>query len=239
MKKILTSTLLAATVLGAGLVVSGSASAADVSTATTDGSVTFVPGSGTKPIDPNPNPTDPGDPGDGGIGEGGTGQTGPLAIVYATKAVSFGLDESKDGNYAVSETVPVSAETQELKGSNFISLQVGDVRGTSVGWRLKVSGNQLTSAKYGELKGARLSFEEGENTLVSGTKGTEAVSVPVDNVFDEAGSTVLSATAGKGAGLNADKIHARSMTLTIPAVAAQADTYKTTLNWSLEDGPVA
>lgn len=237
MKKILTSTLLAATVLGAGLAVSGSASAAgtETSKASTNGSVTFVPGEGTDPVDPT-NPVDPTDPGDGGGGE--TGDKGPLAIVYATKAVNFGLDETKDGQYAVSQTVPVSAKSQDLKGSNFISLQVGDVRGTSAGWTLSVSANQFTSAKSGELAGATLLLGEGTNVLAGGATGTPAVAAQVDNAIG-AGGTVLSAAPTTGAGLNADKIRADKMTLTIPAGSAQTDTYTTTLNWSLSDTPGA
>ena len=52
-----------------------------------------------------------------------------------------------------------------------------------------------------------------------------------------AGGTVLDAGAGKGAGLNADKIRADKMTLTIPAGSAQAEAYTTTLNWSLSAVP--
>ncbi|CAM2895483.1 WxL domain-containing protein [Dellaglioa algida] len=239
MKKILTSTLLAATVLGAGLAVSGSASAADSNstipdTANTAGSVTFVPGEGTNPIDPNPTDPDPTDPGDGGGGE--TGHNGPLAIVYATKAVSFGLDESKDGNYAVSKTVPVSAKAQELKGSNFVSLQVGDVRGTSAGWTLSVSANQFKSVKSGDLVGAALFLGEGDNEFVGGAAGKAATAHELKDAVG-AGGTVLDAGAGKGAGLNADKIRADKMTLTIPAGSAQAEAYTTTLNWSLSAVP--
>lgn len=235
MKKILTSTLLAATVLGAGLAVSGSASAAgtETSKASTNGSVTFVPGEGTDPVDPT-QPEVPTDPGDGNTG--GTDDKGALAIVYATKAVSFGLDETKDGIYTVSKTVPVSAKAQELKGSNFVSLQVGDVRGTSAGWTLSVSAKQFKSATSGDLAGAELTLGKGDNVFVGGVADKAAVAGEVKNVIKD-GGTVLSAAAGTGAGLNADKIHATDMKLTIPAGSAQAEAYTTTLNWSLLDTP--
>ncbi|MDK1717504.1 WxL domain-containing protein [Dellaglioa algida] len=236
MKKILTSTLLAATVLGAGLAASGSASAADgkeTSKASTNGSVTFIPGSGVDPVDPT-KPEVPTDPGDGN--NGGTEDKGPLAIVYATDKVSFGLGKIEDKKYVFESKVPVSAKSQDLQGSNFISLQVGDVRGTSAGWILSVSADQFTSPTYGELGGATLTLGEGENVLTGSATGTAAVSAKVDNVIG-AGGTVLSAAPTTGAGLNADKISANNMTLTIPAGSAKVDTYTTTLNWSLKDVP--
>ncbi|MHC9533416.1 WxL domain-containing protein [Dellaglioa sp. L3N] len=222
MKKVLTSALLSATILGAGLAVSGQVSADKVpDPATTTTGVQFKAGDDETvipPVDPT-KPTDPTDPGDGG-----TGNTGTLAIIWATKAISFGTENE------------IKTTEDVLKSDKDVAVEVGDVRGTDVGWNLSVKSDQLTGDK-GELKGAVLSLDAGSNVVASGTSAPATT----DELKDTTTSgVVLSAVEGTGAGVNVNTIAKDGVKLTVPAGSAEADVaYSSTLTWTLASGPKA
>ena len=224
MKKVLTSALLSATILGAGLVISGNVSAADAikGAATTTG-VQFVADDGSQvipPVDPT-DPTKPVDPTDPG-----TGNEGNLAIVYATKAISFG-----DKNV-------ITASTVNLKADKDVVVEVGDVRGTNAGWDLSVKSDQLTDGKTNTLTGAQLGLAAGKNVVANG--GTSVAATTAALADTTTGAVVLSAAKDAGSGINVDTIAKDGVTLTIPAGIAKADVaYASTLTWSLAAAPVA
>ncbi|KRK45458.1 WxL domain-containing protein [Dellaglioa algida] len=224
MKKVLTSALLSATALGAGLVISGNVSAADAikGAATTTG-VQFVADDGSQvipPVDPT-DPTKPVDPTDPG-----TGNEGNLAIVYATKAISFG-----DKNV-------ITASTVNLKADKDVVVEVGDVRGTNAGWDLSVKSDQLTDGKTNTLTGAQLGLAAGKNVVANG--GTSVAATTAALADTTTGAVVLNAVKDTGSGINVDTIAKDGVTLTIPAGIAKADVaYASTLTWSLAAAPVA
>ncbi|MHC9536549.1 WxL domain-containing protein [Dellaglioa sp. BT-FLS60] len=221
MKNVLTSALLSATILGAGLAVSGQVSADKVpDPATTTTGVQFKAGDDNTvipPVDPT-NPTDPTDPGDG------TGNSGALAIIWATKAISFGTENE------------IKTTEDVLPADKDVAVEVGDVRGTDAGWNLSVKSDQLTGDK-GELAGAVLSLDAGSNVVASGTSAPATT----DELKDTTTSgVVLSAAKGTGAGTNVDTIDKAGVKLTVPAGSAEAGVaYSSTLTWTLASGPKA
>ncbi|MHC9533415.1 WxL domain-containing protein [Dellaglioa sp. L3N] len=225
MKKVLTSTLLSATILGAGLVVSGNVSAAGNAdgSASTDASVSFIPGDPTKPIDPvdptNPtDPTDPGDPGD-------TGNTGNLAIVYATDAISFGTDL----------TIPTSKATT-VNAIDMLSLEVGDIRGTNAGWELDVAASDFVAKNGDVLTGAKVELGKGDVSVVDAAEGVKTA-VSTGLTENDKAQAVLTAKDGIGSGITVDNIKKTDISLTIPTGVAKAESYSSTMNWTLKDAP--
>ncbi|MHC9536550.1 WxL domain-containing protein [Dellaglioa sp. BT-FLS60] len=236
MKKILTSALLSATILGAGLAISSHVSAAtDPQSEKTDGSVTFEAGTDpTKPVDPTDPDVDPGD-GDPDGGDGGTGETGPLEIAYATKTVSFGTDKTVgDGSQDNAPIVKISSAKQTLYANHYVAVEVADTRGTAAGWTLNASASDFTNDDE-VLKGAELTFAPGTVTVANG--GDQATAAKADTVVKT--GTALSAVAGKdkGVGLTVDKIAAADATLTIPAGSAKVGKYSAFVTWTLTDTP--
>ncbi|WP_409021977.1 WxL domain-containing protein [Dellaglioa sp. P0083] len=223
MKNVLTSALLSATILGAGLAVSGSVNAADMTPASTATGVQFKAGDEGQvipPVDPT-DPTNPTDPGD----NGNTGNSGNLAIIYATKAISFGTENE------------ITANTVNLTSDKDVAVEVGDVRGTNAGWTLAVSSKQLANADESEkLDGAAISLGAGAVSVGNGSTAKHAVSSAIGDTTTS--GVVLGATAGAGAGINVDNIKNTDVKLTIPAGVAKADiAYASTLTWTLSDTP--
>ena len=236
MKKILTSTLLSATILGAGLVVSSNVNADNVKEgAQTKTAVQFVEGTGpidpVDPTDPENPPVDPSNP--------GTGNPGPLSIVYATKDISFGMDNK------------ITAAGYSIKAHDDIAVEVGDIRGNNKGWALSVKSDQFSDGATTNpqvLKGAVISFVAGESFVAN--NDTSLAATTVDVIDTTVGGVPLKADGvvkegahkgeTQGAGLNVDTIAKEKITLTIPANSAAADVaYKSTLNWTLSDVAVS
>ncbi|MDK1717503.1 WxL domain-containing protein [Dellaglioa algida] len=233
MKKLLTSTLLSATVLGAGLAVSSNVNAADQAPkpASTNTSVQFVKGTG--PI----GPVNPTDPGDGGGGE--TGNGGALSIVYATKDLSFGADNE------------IGTGVLTLHGDKNVVLQVGDIRGNNAGWALSVKSDQLSDGDKTNpqvLGGAKISFSSGTGSSDVANGGTSVAATK--NRLDDTtvGGVVLNAVGvikdgdhkgeNQGSGINVDTIKKDEITLSVPSTSVTAGVaYKSTLNWTLSDVP--
>lgn len=223
MKNVLTSALLSATILGAGLAVSGSVNAADMTPATTTTGVQFKAGDGTAipPVDP----TDPTKPVDPGNNDNNTGNSGNLAIIYATKAISFGTDNL------------ITTSALDLKSDTDVAVEVGDVRGTNAGWTLSVSSEQLANADKSEtLKGAAISLGAGVVSLGNSSTANPALSSAITDTTTS--GVVLGAKADAGAGVTVDNIKKENVKLTVPVGSAKADiAYASTLTWTLSDTP--
>ncbi|KRK45459.1 WxL domain-containing protein [Dellaglioa algida] len=223
MKKVITSVLLSATVLGTGLAVSSNANAATLEKgASTNAAVSFKAGDEGQvipPVDPT-DPTKPTDPGD----NGNTGNNGNLAIVFATKDVNFGSNLE----------IPTKALT--VKSSDKVSLEVGDVRGTDAGWALSIQADQFKSGSD-VLTGAVLSIDKSDDVKVAEAQPSTVTAVSSAVTDATTASVALNAAKGTGSGVTVDNLAAGKIKLVVPAGVAKAQAYSTTMNWTLSDVP--
>ncbi|WP_412988859.1 WxL domain-containing protein [Pediococcus siamensis] len=209
---------------------------ADTRTENTTASATFKENT-TEPVDPV-DPTDPEQPGGGE----GTGEAGPLSIDYVSN-FNFGTHD-----VPTADTV-YTAEDDTGSDKTFPNyVQVSDRRaGDPKGWSLTVSQNgdfkdssadSLTGAEIlmgtGTVKTTSNTYPESNKTVSSTTDGT---------ALDPNGATmnVMSAKAGGGSGTWLDVFGTEgnaTVKLSVPAAAhPNADSYSTTLTWSLADTP--
>ncbi|MDO6662039.1 WxL domain-containing protein [Bacillus thuringiensis] len=223
----------------------------------TDTTVKFVPNEDpSTPKDPE-NPEEPAEPENPDGSEPDPGTDGPLSLDYAS-SLDFGINviSTKDEVYNV--------KAQKMKDGRYTSnyAQVTDNRGTLEGWSLSVKQNgQFKSVTDGkELKGAQITFKDGNlNSMSESTKpGTVIPTLQLnpDGVGNE--TNVVVAGTGEGAGTwiyrLGDESHIKdatdkdgnvldykesdSITLEVPGKAEKmADSYKTTLTWTLTNTP--
>lgn len=198
--------------------------AADGGVYNSDSTITYTPASG---------PTDPVDPGD-------PGTDGPLSIDYASN-FNFGTQEitSADKTYFAAATTLTDKTTRP----NWV--QVTDNRGTLAGWSLSLQASEFTNGKTGTgsvLSGATLKLENGHIVSASDAAADQSVA-SVTLTPGTSSGTILGATAGKGAGTNLlvwgdDTTKASSVSLAVPGKTTKlADTYQSTLTWTLTDTP--
>ncbi|WP_206912904.1 hypothetical protein IGL98_002953 [Enterococcus sp. DIV0840] len=219
----------------------------------TDAQVKFVeddaPTDPTDPTNPDPekpvvpvDPTDPEKPVE-------PGTNGPLSLDYAS-ILDFGtqLISNKNQTYF--------AKPQFLKGAdgkvdeanpvpNYA--QVTDKRGGEKGWALSVKQNgQFKSLKNKkELTGAQITFLNGEAATVSSSKAPSAVKDTFTLGTDGSGiaQNVMATSTGEGFGtwvyrFGDENTMKESIKLDVPgSTVKEADTYKTTLTWTLTDIP--
>lgn len=181
------------------------------------------------PVDPD-NPDhhnadpDPDDP-----DNHGTGDNGPLSIDYVSN-ITFG---TKDISTSSQVYNAVNAEPH---------VQITDKRGAEGGWSLTAAVSKFTASDKSELKGAVLSFKNGEaRTSSDNTSAKPAVS---DNItFDNTeAKPVMSAAslAGEGTWLDVfagDEGNNTNVQLAVPSGSAQAKEYTATITWTLTAGP--
>ncbi|PEF45192.1 cell surface protein [Bacillus cereus] len=223
----------------------------------TDATVKFVPNEDpTNPVDPeNPGTeVEPENP-DGSKPDPGT--NGPLSLDYAS-SLDFGTNviSTKDEVY--------NAKAQKLKDGSYVPnyAQVTDNRGTLKGWSLSVKQNgQFKSSTDGkELQGAQITFNHAVvNSISESAKpGTVKESFVLNPDGSGNGTNVVVAGEGEGAGTwtyhFGDQSHIKaatdkdgndlgykesdSITLEVPGKSEKlADSYKTTLTWTLTDTP--
>ena len=210
--------------------------AADGGVYSSDSTITYTPASG---------PTDPVDPGNPGItvdpeGPKNPGTDGPLSLAYASN-FNFGTQEitSADKTYFAAATTLTDKTTRP----NWV--QVTDNRGTLAGWSLSLQASEFTNGKTGTgsvLSGATLKLENGHIVSASDAAADQSVA-SVTLTPGTSSGTILGATAGKGAGTNLlvwgdDTTKASSVSLAVPGKTTKlADTYKSTLTWTLTDTP--
>ncbi|MFC6295846.1 WxL domain-containing protein [Lactiplantibacillus daoliensis] len=242
MKKIIGSLLMSSALLGATVApLVANADATPNTKGTTNVTTTFTKSTQTvTPVDPD-DPDTPTDPGDG---NNGAAAGGDLSLIYVPASFDFGsseIDVLNDKSLSLDTT---SAATTLWKNNAVV--EVSDVRGTNAGWSVLVKGNTLTSDSGATIKGASLVLPKGtvsnsgNDAQNSNANGAYATGETVDLATTDdsvAGVQVLGAKDGNGAGVTVSKLDPAGITMNIPANTAKAETYKTTLNWTLGDTP--
>lgn len=187
-----------------------------------------------KPVSPV-DPTDPNGP--------ATGIGGSLSLDFAS-SFQFGQQAiyTKDKTYYAQAQEYVTAAGLKTSGPNYV--QVTDIRGTGSGWRLAVKQTaQFQSATGKVLKGAELSFQQGEMVSnLSADLAPTAISsftLPLNSEVD-----VITAQAEKGMGTwlyrfgNDEATGAKGISLRVPGKTVKyAQRYQTALTWTLKDVP--
>jgi hypothetical protein len=238
-KKIIAMTLVISC-LGANMI---TAKAADGGTYNSNAAITFEASTDvTLPVDPeNPgNPITPVDP----TNPITPGTAGPLSIDFAS-SFYFGTQviSSQDKTYyAMAQIVTLADSVTTATRPNYV--QVTDNRGTEAGWTLTVKQNGYfisTADATHDLAGATITI----NNINVNTASASAVPSTVASsiLLNTSNKTVMAATDGEGAGTYIAKYGntstaASSVVLNVPgSITKYAETYKTTLTWTLTDTP--
>ena len=186
-------------------------------------------------VTPNPAPVAPGTP--------GNTTSEPLTIDYAP-TLKFGTGSDS----VTAQTLYAQAQKWSDGTTSPNYLQVTDSRGTNAGWFVTLAASPFTSTSSATLTGATLMFSNGNivgpsvnlaDQLFNTDKGaTVATDSSVNNIFG--------ATAGHGSGTNllefggtttTDSTGEKSIALNIPNGAAQAESYTSTLTWTMNNVP--
>lgn len=237
MKKIVGSLLMSGALLGT--VVAPLVANADANTSgKTNVTTTFTKSTQTvTPVDPQ-NPDTPTDPGNG---NNGAAAGGDLSLIYVPASFDFGTSEIDVLNNKSLDLDQTSAATTLWKSNAVV--EVSDVRGTNAGWKVNVKGDTLTGTDGSAIKGATLTLPQGTVTNSGDTaNGATATGETVDlSTTDStvAGVQVLGAKADNGAGVTVSNLDPSAIKLNIPANTAKAQTYTTTLNWTMDDTPAS
>ncbi|WP_137625412.1 WxL domain-containing protein [Lactiplantibacillus pingfangensis] len=239
MKKVIGSLLMSSALLGT--VVAPLVANADANTTgKTNVTTTFTKSTQTvSPVDPS-NPDKTTDPGDG---NNGAAAGGDLSLIYVPASLDFGTSEIDVSNDKALDLDKTSAATT-LWESNAV-IEASDVRGTNAGWSVTVKGDTLTGTDGATIKGATLTLPEGTvsnsgNQTKTNANGAYATAQNVDLATTDstvAGVQVLGAKENNGAGVTVSNLNPDNIKLNIPANTAKAETYKTTLNWTMNDTP--
>lgn len=208
----------------------------------------------TPPTDPgNPDPEKPVIPIDPTDPEKPVepGTNGPLSLDYAS-ILDFG-----EQSISVKNEV-YYAKPQLLKNDDGSTrpvpnyAQLTDKRGGEKGWSLSVKQNgQFKTAVKGEiaakeLVGAEITFKNGHATTISSSTAPSAVKETFTLKNDGTGVADNIMTAAKGQGFGTwvysagtASNMAESIQLSVPGASVKdADTYTTSLTWTLTDAPV-
>ena len=211
-------------------------------TATTDAKVAFeAPKENPdKPVTPGTDPENPDTPDQ--PGNNGNDSKALLKLVWATD-FDFGSHtiSSKQESYA--------AQQLKTKMGNYIPAytEVSDKRAVQSGWHLAVKQDtDFTGSNNNVLKGASLKLVDPTVSELAG--GATSTIAHQANTVSKQNSTVMDAKAGtmpgnyfaSFAGSADASVHTdNGVSLDVPANAALADTYKTTLTWTLTNAPEA
>jgi hypothetical protein len=171
--------------------------------------------------DPTPDPDDPDNP--------GTGDNGPLSIDHITN-ITFG-------------TKDISTSSQVYNAMNAKpDVQITDKRGVEGGWSLTAAISKFTASDKSELKGAVLSFKNGDARTASdntSAKPTVNENITFDNTEAKNVMTADS-LAGQGTWVDVfegDEGNNTNVQLAVPSGSAQAKEYTATITWTLTAGP--
>ncbi|MCW6147665.1 WxL domain-containing protein [Lactiplantibacillus plantarum] len=117
-------------------------------------------------------------------------------------------------------------------------VEVSDVRGTNAGWKLTVTGSNLTGTDGTAAKGATLSLPKGD-VVNSGSEANGAVATASEVALNGTvgSSAVLNADKGGGSGVTVSRLDPKALTLNIKANTVKAQAYSANLNWTLSDLP--
>lgn len=210
-------------------------------TENTDSTSPIDPTDPSKPIDP----TDPHQP----------GTAGPLSIDFAS-SLNFGSQKitTSDETYNAAPLSYTAQDGSKNYGPNYV--QVTDNTGSNKGWSLSVTQEkQLTDSKGSELKGAAISFSNGEAITATGADAKAPSAESAFTLVPGAAAKVTTAQAdtgqgtwvtryGKTAGTDLSTITSSdsgtSIKLSVPGVSTKsADAYTSTLKWDLSQTPTA
>ncbi|MGR3741943.1 WxL domain-containing protein [Companilactobacillus sp. DQM5] len=127
---------------------------------------------------------------------------------------------------------PISAADETYSNENAGKVSVQDLRGSNEGWKVQVQqANEFKTSKGDLLKGAEITFN-GSNAATGTTPATDAA-INTGNAVD-----VWTAPKGSGNGVSNMDVEAGKSSLMVPGASTKlADTYTTTLNWTLLDSP--
>lgn len=212
----------------------------------------------TENTDPNPiNPVDPTDPSKpvDPTDPHQPGTAGPLSIDFAS-SLNFGSQKitTDDETYNASPLTYTTKDSSKTYGPNYV--QVTDNTGSNNGWSLSVTEEkQLATSKGAELKGAAISFSNGEAITANGSDAKAPLAESGYTLVPGAASKVTTAQSntgqgtwvtryGKTAGADLDAIttsdSGTSIKLSVPGVSTKsAEAYTSTLKWELSQTPAA
>lgn len=200
-------------------------------TAESNANISFIAGTGpVAPVDPL-NPTDPLDTEDkDNPTDLPTGDTGALTLDYVS-SINFGSHEvsSKSEVYSSTSKKPF--------------IQVSDRRGTGAGWSVSATASQFTDGTNNSLRGAKITFQNGEAVTGSSTSVAPAsqqkVELPTDGSTSAA---VMKATANQGMGTWFNSWMATGATnekvsIEVPGGSATVGDHQAKITWKLTDAP--
>lgn len=158
----------------------------------------------------------------------GTGDQGPLSIDYVSN-ISFGTQEISQN-----KKVYVAANAKPF-------VQITDKRGVAGGWSLTATASKFSAADSSELKGAILSFANGDTRTTSDNISGKPDAFDFTFNNHEA-QPVMTAKSLNGQGTWLDVFEGEegnntNVQLTVPAGSAQAKEYTATITWTLTAGP--
>jgi hypothetical protein len=188
----------------------------------TDPNVPVDPNNPDNPDDPN-NPADPDDP-----DNHGTGNEGPLSLDFVSN-ITFG-------------TKQISSSDQVYNAQNANArVQITDKRGVEGGWTLTAAATKFVATDASELKGAVLSFKNGQAKTTSDNQS--AAPTTTDMTFNNTDAKpVMTAPSLAGQGVWLDVFagtegNNENIQLAVPAGAAEAKAYTATITWTLAAAP--
>ncbi len=200
-------------------------------TAESNANITFIAGTGpVAPVDPlNPiNPLDPTDPDN--PTDLPTGDTGALTLDYVS-SIDFGSHEVSSGTEVYSS----------ISKKPFI--QVSDRRGTGAGWSVSATASKFTDGANESLRGAKITFENGEAVTGSSTSNaptsTQTVELPTDGTTS-ASVMVASSNQGMGTWINrwmASGDTNEKVSIEVPGGSATVGSHQAKITWKLTDAP--
>ncbi|AUX12333.1 WxL domain-containing protein [Latilactobacillus sakei] len=179
-------------------------------------------------------------------------------VNFTQSATPLTIDKASDIHFGT-QSISAKEETYSAKmdndGTNDVAnaVQLTDIRGTNVGWKLQVAqGKQLTStdAAAKELSGAEITLDninmttDADNQAGAPTGGAKIALVPGTTATPGAAFDVAVAQQDQGMGtwkanFGDDKSGATSINLKVPGATAKVkdSVYETSLIWTLADTP--
>lgn len=179
-------------------------------------------------------------------------------VNFTQAANPLTIDKASDIHFGT-QSISAKEETYSAKMDNdgtkdvANAVQLTDIRGTNVGWKLQVAqGNQLTStdAAAKELTGAEITLDninlttDADNQAGAPAGGAKIALVPGTTATPGAAFDVAVAQQDQGMGawkanFGDDKSGAQSIKLTVPGATAKVkdSVYETSLIWTLADTP--
>ncbi|XRJ97848.1 WxL domain-containing protein [Latilactobacillus sakei] len=179
-------------------------------------------------------------------------------VNFTQSATPLTIDKASDIHFGT-QSISAKEETYSAKMNNdgktdvANAVQVTDIRGTNIGWKLQVAqGAQLTTKDTAakELTGAEITLDninlttDADNQAGAPTGGAKIALVPGTTATPGAAFDVAVAQQDQGMGtwkanFGDDKSGATSINLKVPGATAKVkdSVYETSLIWTLADTP--